>query len=105
LAPLFLLTLTLALLNPHQRKVLYLFAPSVRKTSHPLIECFIKYPHKKAAWDEKKRAARKRRNENGDGKGELKKPKANTTPPAEPGETATAIVMILGKLMCIAIDN
>jgi hypothetical protein len=73
-----------------------------KKTSHPPIECFIKYPHKKAAWDEKKRAARKRRNENSDGRGDSKKPKTDSAPSsAEPGETAMAAVMIPGKLMCV----
>jgi hypothetical protein len=78
-----------------------------KKTNHPPDECFIKYPHKKAAWDEKKRAAaKKRKAENGDGKGDTKKAKGDSdsgSTSANSGETA--MVMIPKDAMLIAIDD
>lgn len=76
--------------------------PWCKKTSHFPDDCFIKYPHKKAAWDEKKRAAKKRKAENNDGKGDSKKAKADSAAtPTEPGETA----MVMTDAMLIAIDD
>jgi hypothetical protein len=79
--------------------------PWCKKTNHPPDGCFIKYPHLKAAWDEKKRAAKKRKAE-ADSKGDTKKAKTDSGPsPTDQGETATAVVMVSSDLMCIAIDN
>jgi hypothetical protein len=75
--------------------------PWCKKTNHPHDECFIKYPHKKAAWDEKKRAAKKRKAE-ADSKGDTKKAKTDSgAGSTDQGETA----MVMTDATLIAIDD
>lgn len=76
--------------------------PWCKKTNHPPDGCFIKYPHLKAAWDEKKRAAKKRKAE-ADGKvSDAKKAKTDSSSgSSDQGETA----MVMTDAMLIAIDD
>jgi hypothetical protein len=74
-----------------------------KKPNHGEPKCFIKYPHLKAEYDEKRRAKSKRKAENG-GKGDSKKQKTdNPAVSTESGETA--MVMVAADTMCIAIDD
>jgi hypothetical protein len=75
-----------------------------KKTSHEPDNCFIKYPHKKAEWEEKKKnRKRKRKSTSGSSKKKSKGDSASVSTSAESGETAA--VMIPRDAMLIAIDD
>lgn len=75
--------------------------PQCKKINHPHNKCFIKYPHKKAAWDKKKRAAKKRKAK-ANSKGDAKKAKTNSSASStDQGETA----MVITNATLIAINN